>query len=74
MKVNLNELNKMNKYKENLLVSDNNIYSYLTDVATINHNKKEIIVKKWWSVTTSKHINYVGREYNYKVTKKYQKG
>ena len=71
MKVNLNELNKMNKYKENLLVSDNNIYSYLTDVATINHNKKEIIVKKWWSVTTSKHINYVGREYNYKVITKY---
>ena len=71
MKVNLNELNKMNKYIENLLVSDNNIYSYLTDVATINHNKKEIIVKKWWSVTTSKHINYVGREYNYKVITKY---
>ena len=67
MKVNLNELDKMDKYKENLLVSDTNIYSYLTDVATISHNKKEIIVKKWWSVTTSKHINYVGREYNYKV-------
>ena len=71
MKVNLNELNKMDKYKENLLVSDTNIYSYLTDVATISHNKKEIIVKKWWSVTTSKHINYVGREYNYKVITKY---
>ena len=71
MKVNLNELDKMDKYKENLLVSDTNIYSYLTDVATINHNKKEIIVKKWWSVTTSKHINYVGREYNYKVITKY---
>ena len=63
MKVNLNELDQMDKYKENLLVSNTNIYSYLTDVATIYHNKKEIIVKKWWSVTTSKHINYVGREY-----------
>ena len=71
MKVNLNELNKMNKYKENLLVSDTNIYSYLTDVATINHNNKEIIVKKWYSMTTSKHINYVGREYKYKVITKY---
>ena len=44
MKVNLNELDQMDKYKENLLVSNTNIYSYLTDVATIYHNKKEIIV------------------------------
>ena len=73
MKVNLNELNKMDKYKENLLVSDTNIYSYLTDVATINHNKKEITVKKWYSVTTSKHINYVANEYGYRVKKRYFK-
>tara|TARA_Y100001938_G_C7994674_1_gene381371 strand:+ start:368 stop:589 length:222 start_codon:yes stop_codon:yes gene_type:complete len=73
MKINLNELNKMDKYKENLLVSNTNIYSYLTDVATINHNKKEIIVKKWYSMTTLKHINYVANEYGYRVIKRYFK-
>ena len=69
MKVNLNELNKMDKYKENLLISDTNIYSYLTDVATINHNKKEIIVNKWHSVTTLKHINYVANYYGLNLVK-----
>ncbi len=71
MEVNINELKKMDRYKENLMVSDNNIFSYLTNVATIDHENREIIVPDWWSSTTSKHINYVAREYNYKVIKKY---
>jgi hypothetical protein len=67
MKINLDELSKLDRYKENLLVSDDYIFSYLTKVAKIHHESKEIEPLGWWSVTTSKHINYVAREYNYKV-------
>ena len=69
MKVELSNLNKLGRYKENLLVSDDAVFSYLTRVAEIDHEKREIKPLGWWSVTTSKHINYVAREYNYKVTK-----
>jgi len=67
MRVDLNGLKKMDRHKENLLVSEDNVFSYLTKVATINHKERTIKPLGWWSVTTSRHINYVGREYNYKV-------
>tara|TARA_R110002020_G_scaffold4512_7_gene19680 strand:- start:1058 stop:1267 length:210 start_codon:yes stop_codon:yes gene_type:complete len=69
MKIELNNLSKLDKYRENLLVSDDAVFSYLTRVAEIDHEKREINPLGWWSVTTSKHINYVAREYDYKVTK-----
>tara|TARA_Y100001973_G_C5183118_1_gene326120 strand:- start:864 stop:1064 length:201 start_codon:yes stop_codon:yes gene_type:complete len=59
----------LSKYKQNLKVDENFVYSYETKVAKINHIKKQIDCLGWWSVTTSKHINYVGTEYNYKVNK-----
>ena len=71
MKIEINELSKMNKYKENLLISDDNIFSYLTNVAKIDHLNRLIITDKFYSVTTSKHINYVANEYNYKVKRGY---
>ena len=58
----------LDKYKQNLAVDDDFVYSYNTKVAEIDHRKKEIVRLGWWSATTSKHINYVGREFNYKVT------
>ena len=69
MKIELNNLSKLNRYKENLLVSDNHIFSYLTKVANINHITREVKPLGYWSVTTSKHINYVANEYGYKVVK-----
>tara|TARA_R100001594_G_C3877239_1_gene225029 strand:- start:196 stop:387 length:192 start_codon:yes stop_codon:yes gene_type:complete len=60
----------LNKYKQNLKTDSNYIYSYNTRVASINHKNKTIEPLGWWSVTTSKHINYVGLEYGYKVLKK----
>ena len=33
MKIDITKLTKMNRYKENLLVSDEAIFSYLTKVA-----------------------------------------
>ncbi len=72
MKVDLTTLSKMDKYKENLLVSDDAIFSYLTNVATLDHFNEQIHVNKWWSVTTSKHINYVAKQYDYEVIKHYE--
>ena len=62
MKIDLSNLTKLDKYRENLLVSDDAVFSYLTRVAEIDHEKREINPLGWWIVTTSKHINYVARE------------
>ena len=56
----------MKKYKQNLRVENNKVYSYNTLVAEIIENK---IKKVPWNVcgrttspTTSRHINYVAKE------------
>ena len=59
----------LDRYMQNLRVSREAVYSYNTEVATINHLKKEVVQLGWWSVTTQKHINYVVREYGYKLIK-----
>jgi len=59
------------KYFKNLEFNDRFIFSYNTNVATIDHNKKEVIIKHWYSVTTSKHINYIASLLNYKTIKLY---
>jgi hypothetical protein len=74
MNIDITTLNKLPKYKENLLVSDDYIFSYLTKVAVIDHENREILVDTWFSSTTSKHINYVAKEYNYKVVILYEIG
>jgi len=58
------------RYKDNLKVDDEFVYSYGTKVAQINHANKTIKPLGFWSTTTSKHINYVGSNYGYKVLKK----
>ena len=57
------------KYKQNLRATEDGVYSYDTRVAFIDHSNRTIKPLGWWSVTTSKHINYVGSEYGYKVQK-----
>lgn len=59
------------RYKQNLKVDNNFIYSYNTKVAEINHLHKWVSVEKYYSPTISRHINYVAREYGYKVIKIY---
>jgi len=61
----------MKRYKQNLRVIDNNVYSYDTLVAEI---KGDELHKIAWRVkgmssspTTSKHVNYVARELNLKL-------
>tara|TARA_R110002074_G_scaffold15910_1_gene53860 strand:+ start:101 stop:478 length:378 start_codon:yes stop_codon:yes gene_type:complete len=57
------------KYKQNLRTDDDYVFSYNTKVAEIDHKNRQITPLGWWSVTTSKHINYVGSEYGYQVQK-----
>ena len=59
------------KYFQNLFTDDKNIYSYRTKVATIDHDQKQVIIKSWYSVTTSKHINYIANLLNYQTIKLY---
>jgi uncharacterized membrane protein len=53
-------MRKFSRYKENLRMDGNKVYSYNTHVATKKDG--ELIIHGWWSVTTSKHINYVAEE------------
>ena len=53
---------KLDKYKQNLTIHGNKVWSYTTHVATINGNKLEQL--GYWSQTTQKHINYVAKELN----------
>ena len=59
----------MNRYKENLKVEGNNVISYSTKVAIIDPINKTLTVLGWWSMTTSKHINFVARELGLKLLK-----
>lgn len=62
-------MRKLDRYRENLRVTDTAVYSYDTHVATIDHEDRTITPNRWYSTTTSKHINYVASEYGYKVVK-----
>ena len=62
-------MRKLAKYTQNLRVDDDYIYSYCTKVATIDHVKRQVTPLGWWSVTTSKHINYAAKEMGMSVVK-----
>jgi hypothetical protein len=50
------------RYKENLKYIDGVVYSYGTKVA---ERKDNFLVRLgYWSSTTSRHINYIAKEYN----------
>ena len=60
------------KYKQNLKMIGNDIYSYDTVVAQIKDNKLHLV--NWYvpgvgshSLTTSKHINYVVQQLNLEI-------
>ena len=48
------------KYKQNLSIRGNQVWSYTTHVATIAGG--QLIQLGYWSMTTQKHINYVAKE------------
>ena len=58
----------MKRYKKNLRVEDNKVFSYNTHVATIEDNY--LIQLGYWSQTTQRHINYVAKEFDLELIKK----
>lgn len=54
----------LTKYKKNLRVELNKVYSYNTLVAIIDWETKEIFQNKYYSQTTQKHINYIADNYD----------
>ena len=60
-----NKMRKLAKYKQNLAIQGNNVWSYSTIVAKIEGN--DLLQLGYWSQTTQKHINYVARELNLEI-------
>ena len=60
----------LDRYKQNLRILGDDVYSYSTHVATIHQDK--LIQHGWWSVTTQKHINYVADELGLEINKNYE--
>ena len=56
------KIKKLDKYKENLtIINDTDVYSYTTNVADIKGD--ELHVFGYFSQTTTKHINYVAKQF-----------
>ena len=53
-------MRKFSKYKTNLTYDSKFVYSYGTKVA--QRKGKTLVKLGYWSQTTSKHINYAGKE------------
>lgn len=53
----------LDRYTQNLHIEGNNVISYRTHVATIDEENGKLYIHGYWSVTTSKHINYVAQYY-----------
>lgn len=59
-------MRKFDRYSQNLCIVSRKdgdfIQSYDTLVAKIDYAKKTATILGYWSVTTSKHINYASKE------------
>jgi len=64
-----NKMRKLAKYKQNLAIQGNNVWSYSTIVAKIEGN--DLLQLGYWSQTTQKHINYVADELDLILIKDY---
>lgn len=60
----------LNRYKQNLHLDGNKVISYTTHVATIDRANNQLLRLGYWSMTTSKHINYVASEFNLSIVDK----
>ena len=61
------KLFRQERYFQNLRVQGTRVISYTTEVAEIDHPNDQVIRLGYWSATTSKHINYVASQLEYKV-------
>lgn len=63
----------LSRYKRNLHIEGNRVISYITHVATIDRAAGILWRHGYWSVTTSKHINYVAYQYGLTVQDDYER-
>jgi hypothetical protein len=64
---NLKSEQMLERYKQNLRVDRDQVWSYTTHVATIAGDK--LIQLGYWSMTTQKHINYVAKQFDLELIK-----
>jgi len=57
----------LDKYKQDLRVHRDQVWSYTTHVATIEDDK--LIQLGHWSMTTQTHINYVAKQFDLELIK-----
>lgn len=60
-------MQKFGKYTQNLHFANGCVYSYNTKVSEVKDNK--LVVLGYWSMTTTKHINYAAKELGLVVVK-----
>jgi hypothetical protein len=63
-------MRKLQRYKQNLSINGNDVWSYTTIVAKIKGN--ELHQLGYWSMTTQKHINYVADQLCLTLIKDYE--
>ena len=61
------QMRTLPKYKQNLRIQGNDVWSYSTIVAKINGC--DLNQLGYWSMTTQKHINYVANYMNLNLIK-----
>ena len=64
---NLKQNIMLEKYKQNLRIDGDKVWSYTTHVATISGSK--LFQLGYWSMTTQKHINYVANQLDLDLVK-----
>lgn len=64
---NLKSEQMLERYKKNLKVDRDEVWSYATHVATIAGG--QLIQLGYWSMTTQKHINYVAQQFDLELIK-----
>lgn len=62
-------MQKLPKFKQNLTVHNEKVFSYNSKVAIIAG--ENLLQLGYWSQTTQKHINYVARYFNLTIIKSY---
>ena len=62
-----NNIYTLDKYKNNLTIRGNEVWSYNTHVAMIAGSK--LFQLGYWSMTTQKHINYVADQLDLELIK-----
>ena len=55
-------MKKFDRYKQNLCIVDDKVFSYTTHVATVDRNNDTLILLGRYSKTTTKHTNYVAEQ------------